>query len=256
MYSLDYGDYVTFKGEQYLVWEPEYFNNEALLLHTWLLDDLSDSSEDYLDLCTITVSKNDVERLPPRPADSETLKRLFRLDAAPWQLAAEGRYPFGRHRNEIILTEDVFITEDDVLTLIDHLYEYQDDSVIIPEWFDNFVMSIVKPFRILYPEFDSPGFSPGCLWRRVRWTVESHDPWLEDLNWLPELRDCYLRSKGKPLTETVIPEQFRGDLLSSIEEYAKEHTVDRGVRDYYEALRAELHEPDRLTDILKMKTAT
>ncbi len=35
------------------------------------------------------------------------------------------------------------------------------------------------------------------------------------------LRDAYLASKNKPISETVIPEVFRGDLLSNIEAYAK-----------------------------------
>ena len=58
---------------------------------------------------------------------------------------------------------------------------------------------------------------------------------------LIEVKEDYLKSRGQPLQETVVPEFYKSDLLVDLKNYAKRRPVTEEIREFYERLLEELY---------------
>ena len=55
----------------------------------------------------------------------------------------------------------------------------------------------------------------------------------EACRWILPLRDAYVQSRGKPIQEAEIPDDFKGDVLVSIERLAEHSSISEPLRAYY-----------------------
>ena len=229
--DLDYGDYVRVNHATYFVLNNDWETRAAGLIPIDLLAQYA-NDEDTLSEHEVYVPARQIEKIPPVKADESVLRSLFRLEIMPWQLVEQGRYPFGS------VTGKFQVTEDDILTFIQNLLK-NPNNVLIETWQENFSGSGMN-MHAAYPKLTEPGFNFSFLCQRVLDVMDWIDPAYDDWRYIGTLAEDYLKSKGKPLKEITIPDDFKGDILSDIEEYAKNNSVTEEMREYYVTTLEEL----------------
>ena len=111
--ELEYSQLVQWNGKVCAFWDEDE-RGTAELISLEVLKDYEGDPES-LDEKTIMVPLRQVLIPEPVKADLGTLRAFFRLDVMPWDLLAEGKYPFS------LATSKIEITEDDLLCVIDRL---------------------------------------------------------------------------------------------------------------------------------------
>lgn len=222
--ELGYGDYVEVNKQYYFVYGDDWENRAALLVS---LDDLEQYADDESELekRTISVPARQINQLPPVKVSEDVLRGLFRLEIMPWKLVHQGLYPFGS------VTGKFSVTEEDILAFIAKLMS-KPNEVIADAWSDNFSDNGLF-MHAAYPKKTEPGFSLAFLCERVLDVMDYYDPNYDDWCYIETLAEDYLKSKGKPLKEITVSTDFKGVILSDIEEYAKKHTITEEMHEYY-----------------------
>ena len=235
MEEIDDSTLVKWNGQIYGVWDSNEHHTVRLI--PWDILISHDGDESLLEQSSVTVPIRQIQLLEPVEASQATVRALFRLDKMPWDLAQEGLFPFSS------ATHRYPFTEDDLLCLIDRLPMFK-NGFLFEAWEKSFFTypdgSAIS--HIEMPAKDQPGFTFAFLAERFFSMMDWFDPKEEDWKYILELRDCYLQSKGKSLSQMAIPEFFRSDMLRELEEFAKDHPVTEEIRSSYETLlKEELH---------------
>jgi len=221
--ELEYADYVTVNGVVYFVNGTNDKNGTALLVPAALLD-TNAADEMALMACAQEFQPRQINAIVPVKVEPAIVQSLFRLETTPWQLALEGKYPFSS------ATAKYSFTEEDMMCFLENLRKV-DSDIIIDTWCSNFSSGFNDFAR--WPKMIEPGFTfsffCGCVWRMMGWIESVEDEW----DYIYDLRDCYLQSKNRPLSEMVIPDDYRGDMLSSIEQFAKKNPVTDKIKAFY-----------------------
>ena len=233
--ELEFAQLVMWKDRINAVWNAGEEKTAGLVPYDVLV--AYNGDEDSLDQKTITVPIRQIQIPDPVKAEQDTLRAFFRLDVMPWDLLGEGKYPFSS------ATSKLEITEDDLLFVIDRLPMFR-NRFLLDAWEDSF-----PALRIIIPEDETPGFTMPFLARCFFSMMEWFDPEEDDWQYIWELRDGYLQSRGKPLSETVLPKMFKGDMAAELEEYCKKNPVTEEIHDYYVHLLDELMETGNRNDI-------
>ena len=178
-----------------------------------------------------TVPVREIVLPDPVTPEPDELRAVFRLDVLPWALAEQGRWPF-RHD-----AGTFSVTEDDLLILTDRLSR-RPNSFLLDAWLETFDDADGNCLHARMASPDEPGFTPAFLLRAVCMEMSFLDMGDPDdtLARIAEIRDAYLQSRGKSLSEMVVPDFLRGEMLSSLEAYAGEHPVTEELREAYTRL--------------------
>ncbi len=190
---------VKWDGRIYAVWDDGEQNTARLVPYDVLT--AYDGDEKALEQKTVSVPIRQIQIPEPVKADQDILRSFFRLDVMPWDLLAEGRYPFSS------ATCKYAFSEEDLFCLLDRLTMFR-NSFLLEAWRDSYFSyrETIFSLRIRMPKGDPPGFTLSFFASLVFGILGWMDPGEDDLELIRELRDCYLRSKGKPLAEMVLPD--------------------------------------------------
>ena len=171
----------------------------------------------------------------PVKATPESVRSFFRLEAMPWDLIEKEQFPFDSSIRPLMLTEE------DLLCLFDHIALFQNEFIRW-HWGETFLDSDenARSMCIRLPVNDEPGFTFRFLANQFFEMIDYYDPEEDDIDSFSELRDCYLRSKGKPLTEMVLPDSCKANMAKSLLRYAKNHPVTDELRETYVRILDEL----------------
>lgn len=231
--TLDYGDYVSADGKLYVVYGTDYKNHTASLVSIELLDQCA-HDEEQMEANTVVVPVRKIEKVAPVHVDKSVIQAFFRLEVTPWALVAENKYPFSHS------TGKYDVTEDDLLCFLDKLKNINSDLFLM-EWDNCFNSPDLTSFA-RWPKQTEPGFSFYFLCTQVRNMIDwiDSETLSDDWSYIYELRDGYLKSKGHPIADAVIPDEFKGDLLADIEQYAERHEITDDIRANYETLLEEV----------------
>ncbi len=164
-------------------------------------------------------------RLPEgAAADRDTLRALFRLDLMPWDAAERGDIPLSSTGKKYVFSED------DLLCLISRLPLFK-NGIIWACWRAAFLHP--GPGARPGDDGDAPGFSFAFFAGHFMSLMEWHHPEEDGPGMIRELRDAYLLSKGRPLSEMTLPDWLREDMALELEEYAQKHPVTGEMRAFY-----------------------
>ena len=160
------------------------------------------------------------------------MRALFRLDAMPWELATQGRYPFGSAASCCPLTDA------DLLGLIDRLPLFR-NPFLLTAWHDSFMKRGAYE-HIRFPELSEENLLPNLLVERfldlvdeayagMDWTDALKEVWRRIL----PLRDMLLEGRGRLLPEV------KDDLLSALAHMAQRRGIPDELRAHWSRLLAE-----------------
>ena len=231
---------VRYDGQLYGVWDDEWEDRSARLLPLAEVERY-EGDEAAGDALAIAVPYRQICRIEPAEADPETVRRLFRLDALPWTLARQGMYPFSSATHRCLLTEE------DLLCLIDRLTMFRNDFLLYA-WRETFQYHGMRDHLEL-PPLTEEGLMGCLLADRFFAMMDWFTPEEEDWHFIFPLRDAFLRSRGKPVWEADIPEDFLGDVLTMIERLAEHSQISRPLRAYYERTLEQLFRAGDFRDI-------
>ena len=217
-------DLVRWNGRIYGVWDDGWDEQSARLLP---LDAVIryEGDEEAADAQAVAAPYRQMERIEPAEADAETVRALFRLDVMPWELAQQGRYPFSS------ATHRCAITEEDLLCLIDRLPRFR-NVFLLEAWRSSFQGQGTHD-HLRFPDLSEENLLLNLLAERFLYMMEWLDPEEKDWLYILPLRDAYVQSRGKPIREAEIPEDFMDDLLSTMEHLAKQGGISERLRAYY-----------------------
>ena len=244
----DYEDYglVLWEGRVYGVPEDDNSNRRLVSLVTPEKILRQSGAPEEQARPAIRVPLRQLQLAEPVSADPQAIRSFFRLEAMPWELMENGRYPFSEE------TGKIEITEEDLLCLTGRLPLFR-NGFIRRNWHRTFMNEDDPscPKHILLPEADRPGFSFRFFAEKFFQLLERIDPEEGDWRYVFFLRDCYLESKGKPLAETVLPDEYRRDMARSLIRYVRNHPVTKEIREYYVRLLEQCLESGHYTGILE-----
>ena len=238
--EFSYGEYVRVGGDLFCVAGYDYENETVELVPASALD--LHRRDGFVMNCGKVFPVDAVTPLAPKAVQKSVVRELFLLQAAPWELAERGLYPFGEQ------SESYTFTDDDVLLLIDNL-QNTESELAVDAWRDLFPNYVKTAEAFLYSE--TPGFSPSFLWRIVWDALGWITVGFDDVSFLIEVKEDYLKSRGQPLQETVVPEFYKSDLLVDLKNYAKRRPVTEEIREFYERLLEELYLKGETEDVVR-----
>ena len=153
----------------------------------------------------------EVEKLTPVKATEEELRRFFRLEATPWELAAKNRYPFSGESGPVELKEE------DLGVFVRNFPSV--DSIGYDAWEDLFCRDDVMICR----ETDYSVISLAFAWGMMNDVFAWFDSEEDSKDYIKDIWEFYQKSKGKKLTEIEIPDYFRNDIIERIRIFAKQN---------------------------------
>lgn len=243
----DYGyyEFVLWNGEIYGVLEDEeHEEGDIVRLVTVEAAHTVGENFDALMKTSVIVPMKQLQLPDPVKPKPEQIRSFFRLDSMPWDLIKQGQFPFSSK------TSPFEIVEEDLLTLIGHMPLFR-NNFIWRNWCRSFLHEYdsSKPIHIKLPEADRPGFSFRYFVDRFFDMFEWYDPEEHDEKYFREFAKCYLKSKGKPLTETVLPKYEKLNMAKSLIRYVAYHPATDEIREYYTLLLDECLERGQWEDI-------
>lgn len=227
---MDYREIRTFalvrrECRIYGVWDDDWDERSARLLPLEAVIRY-EGEEEAANKEAIAVPYRRIERIEPVEADTETVRALFRLDVMPWELAQQGGYPFSS------ATHRCAITDEDLLCLIDRLPRFRNDF-LLEAWRSSF-QGVGTHDHLQFPPLTEDGLLLCLLADRFFYLMDCLDCYdEEDCRWILPLRDAYAQSRGKPIWEAEIPDDFKGDVLAVIERLAERGGIFEPLRAYY-----------------------
>ena len=169
-----------------------------------------------------------MEKLIPFRADSETMRRFFRLETTPWKLAEEGKYPFTDD------SQGFRINEDDLASLVRHFNCL--DSIVYDAWSKLFLSE-------KYAEYDKENpetFTLQMAWEMILDILVWFDPEEDESELVTEIWDLYCKSKGMKLEDIDFPDMYKSTVIRSIHNYSRKHNVSEAQKNLYIKLLDEL----------------
>ncbi len=234
VYELEYASLVLWNGQVYAFLSVD--GADALLIPAANLDKL-DIGECHLLQNAVSVPIQEIQIPDPEKVSRETLRSLFRLEKMPWELIAEGQYPFACASPRLVLTEE------DLLCVINRMPMLR-NPFLHEAWDKSFVRSglIKRETCAKTPECEREGILYTFLVNHFLSMMEWFDPEEDDWKDVQELRDFYLDARGKPLTTLTVRDDWKSDMAETVEDYCKRHPVTDEIRAFYERLLEECRE--------------
>ena len=201
--ELNYGDWVSCDGKIMFVYDinEDDPNTVGLILK---------DSKKYYDKYGYTFYEatyypvTDIEVLPKKEIDEDTLLSYFRLEVTPWELAERGQYPISKV-NSFILTDD------DLNAISYNVYGV--DAMSLDAWMFQFIN--FKPFNTKKEE--TVGLSLQLTLAILQQNMAPFDVEEDDRHQLVEIIDVYLRNKGVPFNEMNIYPRIKKQIVMGME---------------------------------------
>ncbi len=224
--DLEDGQLVLWDGKVYAVWDLTDRQKVKLVPYDTRI--ICEGYTETADQDAVIVPVRQIQIPNPVYAGQEIMRSFFRLDVMPWELLLQGKYPFSDENGKLS------ITEEDLLCLLDRLDMFQ-STFLLEAWRKTFMAcnDMRSHYRISVPKDDDPGFTFHFFADNVFDFINLFDPEEDDWTWLRKLKDCYLQSKGKPLSHMLLPDELKSPMAHSLEEYCRKHPVTDEIRKCY-----------------------
>ncbi|MBQ6489542.1 MAG: hypothetical protein IJI75_09965 [Solobacterium sp.] len=166
--DFEYGQFVIYDGKVMLVYgvpydeEDEGYPDQILLIEE-NSPRVYDKEEEAEYTKYILAPASDVLKPSGVNVSEDTLRSFFRIDTTPWNLCAEGLYPFAKESGSFVLTED------DVDTFLSHLGSI--DPVVYDEWQTQFVFN----HHVRTQKEDPDHFTLIMVWNLMKDDFEWYD---------------------------------------------------------------------------------
>lgn len=198
-YSIKYGDWVICRNKIMYVCDLNGEDPSPIGL-------ISKEDMESFDKLTY-VSANEIEILPKRDIDENTLRSFFRLDVTPWQLCEQGCYPISDIKSFIL-------TDDDLQTLSNNIHCV--DIVTMDEWISHFI-----DFTPLNNNKEDIGLTLQITFMIFQKNLLLFNAEEDHRQQLTDIIDVYLSNKGKPFKELKVSSTLKKQIIVGMEAQSK-----------------------------------